>query len=208
MRTIAALYVIKNGPYFGIEGVDPWDEDRDARAYDGPHPVVAHPPCERWGRYANRAKGHKYMNDASPVDLFGQDDGCFEHALSQVRKWGGVLEHPEGSGAYKVFGIKAPPREGGWVKADEFGGYSCCIAQGNYGHPANKYTWFYAVGVPLYPFIWGKAPTRIHRKDYASQEDYKRAVKTGIVQRLSKRQRIVTPEPLKNILIDMARGAW
>lgn len=28
---IAALYVQKGGAYYGIEGVDPWDEERDAR---------------------------------------------------------------------------------------------------------------------------------------------------------------------------------
>lgn len=49
---IAALYVKKNGAYFGLEGVDPWDETRDARLYDGPYPVVAHPPCQRWCRFA------------------------------------------------------------------------------------------------------------------------------------------------------------
>ena len=48
---IAALYVASRGCYFGLPGVDPWDEARDARLYVGPHPVVAHPPCERWGRY-------------------------------------------------------------------------------------------------------------------------------------------------------------
>lgn len=49
---IAALYVETDGPYFGLDGVDPWDIRRDARLYTGPHPVVAHPPCARWGRYA------------------------------------------------------------------------------------------------------------------------------------------------------------
>ena len=44
---IAALYVETGGAYFGLEGVDPWDE---ARRYAGPHPVVAHPPCQRWGK--------------------------------------------------------------------------------------------------------------------------------------------------------------
>jgi hypothetical protein len=48
---IAALFVERNGIYFGIPGVDPWDERRDARTYAGPWPVVAHPPCARWGRY-------------------------------------------------------------------------------------------------------------------------------------------------------------
>ena len=51
IRQIAALYVAAGGTYFGLEGVDPWDEKRDARAYPGPNPVVAHPPCKRWGRY-------------------------------------------------------------------------------------------------------------------------------------------------------------
>lgn len=51
MQMIAALFVERDGAYYGIGGVDPWDQERDARLYVGPHPVVAHPPCERWGRY-------------------------------------------------------------------------------------------------------------------------------------------------------------
>ena len=42
---IAALFVQKNGAYFDLPDVDPWDEERDARLYSGPHPVVAHPQC-------------------------------------------------------------------------------------------------------------------------------------------------------------------
>ena len=34
--TIAALYVETDGCYFGLPGVDPWDEARDARLYAGP----------------------------------------------------------------------------------------------------------------------------------------------------------------------------
>jgi hypothetical protein len=48
---IAALYVETGGCYYGLPDVDPWDLARDARTYAGPWPVVAHPPCERWGRY-------------------------------------------------------------------------------------------------------------------------------------------------------------
>lgn len=55
---IAALYVQTGGCYFGLPGVDPWDEARDARKYAGPYPVVAHPPCQRWGKFwaGQRAK--------------------------------------------------------------------------------------------------------------------------------------------------------
>ena len=51
MGKIAALYVETDGAYYGLPDVEPWDEARDARQYAGPWPVVAHPPCQRWGRY-------------------------------------------------------------------------------------------------------------------------------------------------------------
>ena len=48
---IAALYVETNGVYYGLPDVDPWDEQRDARLYAGPWPVVAHPPCAKWSPF-------------------------------------------------------------------------------------------------------------------------------------------------------------
>jgi len=50
---MAALFVDPNGVYAGLPDVDVWDEARDARLYAGPWPVVAHPPCARWGQLAN-----------------------------------------------------------------------------------------------------------------------------------------------------------
>ena len=64
--TVAALYVETGGAYFGLAGVDPWDQPRDARKYAGPWPVVAHPPCDRWCQMApvNQARyGHKVGDD-------------------------------------------------------------------------------------------------------------------------------------------------
>lgn len=92
-ETVAALYVERNGIYWNVPGVDPWDETRDARLYAGPWPVVAHPPCQRWGRFwhGSTRKPNQFK--------MGDDGGCFEAALSAVRKWGGVLEHPESSHA-------------------------------------------------------------------------------------------------------------
>lgn len=37
MKQVAALFVMTDGPYFGIPQVDPWDRERDARTYAGPH---------------------------------------------------------------------------------------------------------------------------------------------------------------------------
>lgn len=81
---IAALFVQTNGVYFGDPEIDPWDEERDARLYAGPYPVVAHPPCSRWCRLAGLVEarwGHKR----------GDDGGCFAAALASVRKWGGGI---------------------------------------------------------------------------------------------------------------------
>jgi hypothetical protein len=148
---IAALFVEKNGAYFDLPGVDPWDESRDARFYDGPWPVVAHPPCSRWCRLAGLVEarwGHKR----------GEDGGCFASALASVRKWGGVLEHPAFSDAWDAFGLPIPPITGGWVQ-DIHGGWSCYVEQGRYGHPAQKATWLYAYGCEHLPNLrWGHNP--------------------------------------------------
>lgn len=103
---IAALYVAKGGCYYGLDDVDPWDEERDARTYAGPWPVVAHPPCQRWGRYWY---GGPMCHKRGTRKIKGDDDGCFAAALASVRQWGGVLEHPAASHAWRHFGLTAPP---------------------------------------------------------------------------------------------------
>jgi hypothetical protein len=155
---IAALYVETGGCYFGLPDVDPWDEKRDARLYTGPWPVVAHPPCQRWGRFWHGSvrKPHQYK--------LGADGGCFASALSAVRRWGGVLEHPEASHAWRVFGLKAPRRGQGWIAADFEGGWTCSVEQAHYGHPARKATWLYTVGCELPSLRWGgTAAPQSHR---------------------------------------------
>jgi hypothetical protein len=205
MIRIAALFVEKGGCYFGLPDVDPWDIDRDARQYEGPYPVVAHPPCARWGRYWGGAPG------TWPRLKKGDDGGCFAAALAAVRRWGGVLEHPEASGAWKAFGLSPPPRCGGWVPADHILGYrgwTCCVEQGWYGHRARKATWLYAHGVDLPSLQWGSAPGDFVRCDegFHSKEERARAIKTGACQRLSARQRAASPIEFRDILIGMARS--
>lgn len=155
MSKVAALYVQPGGVYYGLPDVEPWGlPERDARLYAGPWPVVAHPPCQRWGRYWHGGPSARVRRKK------GDDGGCFAAALAAVRRWGGVLEHPEASSAWAAFGLMAPPRHGGWVNADFLGGWTCCVEQGHYGHRARKATWLYAVvgSAPLPVLKWGPAP--------------------------------------------------
>lgn len=197
---IAALFVETGGCYFGLPGIDPWDLQRDALDYIGPHPVIAHPPCERWGRYWGGAP------TTWPRKIKGDDKGCFKTALFFVRMCGGVLEHPEASHAWAAHGLNKPPRAGGWVRADDRDGWTCCVEQAHYGHRARKLTWLYANGIKLPDLKWGRAPGDFVRldQDFHSKEERARAVKTGACQRLSKRQRAATPIEFRDLLISMA----
>jgi hypothetical protein len=198
---VAALYVLPDGPYANRTAIDAWPEDRDARLYRGPHPVVAHPPCARWGRYWSGGPSARIRRK------LGDDDGCFNAAYTAVRTWGGVIEHPEASHAWKAFGIPRPPRSGGWVPAGQ--GWTCCVEQGHYGHKARKATWLYASGMTkdsLPELIWGPAPSGIRLdQGFHSAEERRRAVKTGVCQRLSKRQRALTPSAFRDCLLEIAR---
>lgn len=201
--TVAALFVETGGVYFGLPGVDPWDEARDARTYTGPWPVVAHPPCARWGRYWHGGPSARVRR------VKGDDNGCFAAALESVRRFGGVLEHPEASSAWKHFGLFAPPWSGGWVAAGDGIGWTCAVAQGNYGHRARKMTWLYATRVAALPSLqWGK-PAGLARlyQGFHSAEERRRAVRTGVCQRLSARQRSATPIPFRDLLLSIAATA-
>ena len=137
----------------------------------------------------------------------GDDGGCFAAALSAVRRYGGVLEHPEASHAWRWFGLCPPPRHGGWMVADWIGGWTCCVEQGHYGHRARKATWLYAVGGDVPSLTWGPSEAEIRIDDgFHSTEERRRAVKTGAVQRMSKRERLMTPEPFRDVLLAMARS--
>ncbi len=171
---IAALFVETNGAYFNLEGVDPWDEVRDARLYAGPWPVVAHPPCQRWGRFwhGSTRKPHQFK--------LGADDGCFASALAHVREHGGVLEHPADSQAWKAFGLARPARGGGWLAADEAGGWTCYVEQGHYGHTSRKPTWLYAVGTDRPELDWTLGAQRIPQW-MLDRYGYEKARRIGVV---------------------------
>lgn len=205
---IAALYVETDGAYYGLEGVDPWDEGRDARKYAGPYPVVAHPPCQRWGKIWFGSP--KVVAETGARKKKGDDGGCFKAALAAVRKWGGVLEHPWGSHAWPHFGLNVPPRQGGWINADFEGGWTCCVEQGRYGHYARKPTMLLAYGCNLPGLDWGKSEAQFpqwaiekHGLAYCKRAG-ELAFKGGGVD---SNPRIHTPKAFRDILITMAESA-
>lgn len=201
---IAALYVETDGCYFGLEGVDPWDQARDARKYAGPHPVVAHPPCQRWGRFwhGSTRKPHQFK--------LGDDDGCFEAALAAVRMYGGILEHPADSHAWKTFALTAPRKSGGWCIADPFGGLTCHVEQGFYGHISRKPTWLYTynTNAVMFDLRWGRGEQRLHPTALAKY-GYAKARRIGMMAMVGGKDKTrirnaTTPE-FRDLLISIAK---
>lgn len=201
---IAALYVDPTGCYANLDGVDVWDEARDARTYPGPWPVVAHPPCQRWGRFwhGSPRKPHQFK--------LGDDKGCFASALGAVRRWGGVLEHPADSHAWRAFGLQRPQRGGGWVRADDCGGWTCYVEQGHYGHAARKRTWLYACSTDLPELEWSQLPQRLDPRIVA-KFGYEKARRYGSVSLVGGKgkteKRNATPIQFRDILLSISRKA-
>ena len=203
---IAALYVETDGAYFNLDGIEPWDETRDARSYAGPYPVVAHPPCQRWGKLWAGQPLHIKRTGIRKIK--GDDGGCFAAALTAVRTYSGILEHPWGSHAWAHFCLNLPPRSGGWIAADFEGGWTCCVEQGRYGHYARKPTLLYAVGVDLPELNWGIGEPRLDPA-VVERMGLKRAKRLGEVGARGGGQnstpRIHTPTAFRNLLIAIAR---
>jgi hypothetical protein len=206
--TVAALFVDEGGVYADLDGVEAWGVTRDARLYAGPYPVVAHPPCQRWGRYWHGGPSAKVRR------IKGDDGGCFASALASVQRWGGVLEHPEASAAWDAFGIVRPPRTGGWTRMwrDEDTWWTCCVEQGWYGHRARKATWLLAklsAGTVPPELIWGPSAGERLDEGFHSAEERRAARSAGIKprKRLSTAENLATPIPFRELLLQISRGA-
>lgn len=219
---IAALYVETDGCYFGLSYVDPWDKSRDARTYAGPHAVVAHPPCQRWGRFhhGSTRKPHQFK--------LGDDAGCFAHALLALSNHSGILEHPCDSKAWRWFGLKAPKRHAGWQRTpgpliwwrdgdtirvrDRRKGvwWTCYVEQGHYGHMSRKPTWLLARGVDIPTLDWSKGEQRLHPVALA-RYGYAKARRIGMTAMVGGKDktkiRNATPIEFRDVLLSIARSA-
>ena len=129
---IAVLFARQDSRYKQLDGYDVYDIDRDARHYAADYPVIAHPPCRAWGMLSHMANPRP---DEKDLAWF---------ALDQVRKNGGVLEHPTGSRLWKEG--KLPLMGQGY---DDSGGFTLEVDQYDFGHVAHKRTKLYICGITI-----------------------------------------------------------
>lgn len=131
-----ALFTARNSIYRSL-GLDCWDERRNAMTYSGNSPVIAHPPCNLWGKMA-RVNFKRWGGDHNRP---GNDRGMFRFALKTIIRCTGVIEHPAHTKAWAAHGLTRPGRNG-WT-SDNRGGWVCEVWQSDYGHLANKATWLF-----------------------------------------------------------------
>lgn len=182
MREVAILFARQDSVYKTLQGCDVWDIERDARRWPGGGPAVAHPPCRAWGRLRQFAKPREDEKALGPW------------AVEQIRRFGGVLEHPAES---TLFAHCRMPRPGQFP--DDYMGWSIEIQQYHWGHRAEKATWLYIVGLhvsdlPSLPRREGR-PTHCVRPT----KSYPR------LPSITKAEREHTPPALAEWLVDLAR---
>lgn len=182
--TVAVLFARADSIYKTLPECDVFDAERDARTYAGTNPIVAHPPCRAWGAFAMFAKPREDEKALAPW------------AIEQIRKNGGVLEHPNASKLWPELGLPEP----GTV--DEFGGWTLPIHQHWFGHRAEKKTRLYIVGckprdIPDMPMVLGQA-THVIGDVGRSSNGTKRP-------EVSKDEREHTPPQLARWLVDLAK---
>jgi hypothetical protein len=173
---------------------------RDARTYAGPHPVVAHPPCNLWVNMA-AVNWKRYGRQRPAWYPGGTDGGCFAAALAAVRAYGGVLEHPASTHAWACYGLTSPNTEGdpstGWCERDGAPNSYCCeVWQSAYGHAARKRTWLFYTGKrPPFELDWTRE-AGTHQIGWFDRNK----------PTVSKREASATPEAFARTLIRLA--AW
>jgi len=141
--TVAVLFARADSVYKQLPGTDVWDAERDALRWSGGAPLIAHPPCRTWGTLSHLFEHPPGERDLAPW------------AVGQVRRYGGVLEHPSKSRLWPELGLPAIGER------DDFGGWTLAIHQSDFGHRAQKKTRLYIVGcepadVPPLPLVLGQ----------------------------------------------------
>ena len=192
MKEVAILFARGDSVYKTLPGCDVWDIQRDARTWPGGAPVIAHPPCRTWGSLSHLFEHTPGERDLAPW------------AVEQVRRFGGVLEHPSKSCLWPELGL---PDLG---ECDAFGGWTLAIHQSDFGHRAQKKTRLYIVGcepcdVPRMPLVLGK-PTHVISQNRTLPGGVRlRKGMPGWRPDVSEAEQEHTPRALAEWLVDLAR---
>jgi hypothetical protein len=187
---VAALFVRADSIYKTLPGVDCYDEQRDARSWPGGCPIVAHPPCRTWGclkAFATAAPPHEHALGPWTVE--------------QVRRWGGVIEHPKGSTLFWECGCLRPNKG-----PDQWDGITIEVEQFHWGHKARKRTLLYIVGtknIPDRPQREG-TPTHVIDRPGAARK-LERPSSAGKLPWVSHKEREATPPDFARWLVELAR---
>lgn len=192
-KPVVALYVDLRGPYPKLLGASRvWVATDDARTYPGPFPVVAHPPCGPWGRYAHRCQH--------------VDRGEVAAALADIAAWGGVFEHPAGSRAWAEFQLPRPgPVEGQWTPGRD-GWWSTWVDQGRW-EPllGRKRTWLAWHAGPSSGAVPPPVPLPEWSGPLPSARTPQGRVRGGVESLWSQDpRRWLTPEPFARVLVELA----
>lgn len=190
-KPVCVLFVMEDSIYKSM-GADCYDVERNALTYRGDVPVVAHPPCQLWGKMANV----NFARWGGEHNRPGNDGGCFRFALETVNRCGGVLEHPADSYAWAAHGLLRPLATPRWMPCRE--GWVCEVWQSAYGHRARKRTWLYYRGerYPIEP-RWSR-PSGTYQIGFHDQRGKSRNKPT-----LGRREANATPESFANFLLTL-----
>lgn len=187
---VAVLFAREGSVYHAFSTCDVYDQKRDARTFAGGMPIIAHPPCRTWGCL-------KAFSTAP-----AEEHALGPWAVAQIRRWGGVLEHPKGSSLFRECGI---PRPG--CLPDEWGGWTLEVDQFHWGHKARKRTWLYIVGtrqIPMRPWRLGEPTHVIDRPGSARKRE--RPNSAGLKPWVSNAEREQTPPEFAAWLLEVARS--
>lgn len=189
--TVAVLFARSDSHYKAVPGCDVWDAERDALKWPGGSRVIAHPPCRGWGRLRHFAK-----------PLPGELD-LARYAVRQVRRYGGVLEHPVATLLWPDQRLPAPGQR------DNFGGWTLPVWQSWFGHRADKATLLYIVGcepadIPPFPLRLGTASHVIAQRRTLANGSRLRKGMPGWRPEVTRAERELTPPPFAAWLVDLA----
>ena len=192
--TVTVLYARADSIYHQLNGCDVWTESRNATLWPGGTPVIAHPPCRAWGRLRKLANPKPHEKALAVI------------AIDQVRRNGGVLEHPAWSTLWTTIGLPPPVPSA----TDLHGGWTLPIDQYWFGHRARKPTWLYIVGVtrsdvPPIPLALGDASHVIGAQGRRTDGSRLRKGDPRWRPEVTRSEREATPKLLAEWLIELAR---